>query len=60
LVLWITVTAAIVWFIVVVQPGEIAAKPIPGWASMVFLAILLVLNIVFIRDFIKSRVYKIT
>jgi len=60
LLLWITVTAAIIWFIVVVQPGAIAAKPIPGWASMVFLAILLVLNIVFIRDFIKSRVYKIT
>jgi carbon starvation protein len=60
LLLWITVTAAIIWFIVVVQPGAIAAKPIPGWASMVFLAILLVLNIVFIHDFIKSRVYKIT
>jgi carbon starvation protein len=58
LALWITVTSAIVWFIVAVQPGAIAAKPIPGWASMVFLAILLVLNIVFIRDFIKSKAYK--
>jgi carbon starvation protein len=58
LVLWVTVTSAIVWFIVVVQPGEIATKPIPGWASMVFLIILLVLNIVFIRDFFKSKAYK--
>ena len=58
LLLWVTVTAAIVWFIVAVQPGAIAEKPISGWASMVFLAILLVLNIVFIRDFIKSKAYK--
>ncbi len=58
LALWITVTCAIVWFIVAVQPGAIAAKPLTGWASMVFLAILLVLNIVFIRDFIKSKAYK--
>jgi len=58
LALWITVTCAIVWFIVVVQIGEIATKPLTGWASMVFLAILLVLNIVFIRDFIKSKAYK--
>jgi carbon starvation protein len=58
--LWFTVTAAIVWFIVAVQPGAIAAKPIPGWSSMVFLAILLVLNIVFIRDFVKSKAYRIS
>jgi carbon starvation protein len=58
LVLWVTVTAAIIWFILVVQPGEIATRPLTGWASMVFLAILLVLNIVFIRDFIKSKAYK--
>lgn len=56
--LWVTVTSAIVWFIVAVQPGAIAAKAISGWASMVFLVILLVLNIVFIRDFIKSKAYK--
>ncbi len=58
LALWITVTAAIVWFIVVVQPGAIAATPLPGWASMILLFILLVLNIVFIRDFFKSGAYK--
>jgi carbon starvation protein len=57
--LWVTVTAAILWFIVVVQPGAIAAKPVPGWTVMVILCIMLVLNFLFIWDFIKSRAYKV-
>ena len=54
--LWITVTSAIVWFMTVVMPGSIAAKPVPGWTVMIILAIMLVMNIIFIVDF--ARAYK--
>ncbi|MBW2595976.1 MAG: carbon starvation protein A [Deltaproteobacteria bacterium] len=57
--LWITVTCGIAWFIVVVQPGAIAAKPGPGWTVMVLLCVMLILNFVFIWDFIKSKAYKV-
>ncbi|MBN2844477.1 MAG: carbon starvation protein A [Deltaproteobacteria bacterium] len=57
--LWITVTAALVWFIAVVQPGAIAAKPGPGWTVMVILVIMLILNFVFIADFIRTKAYKV-
>jgi carbon starvation protein len=53
-ILWITVTSAIIWFMIVVQPGAIAAKPGPGWTVMVILVIMLILNFVFIVDFAKS------
>ncbi len=53
-ILWVTVTSAIIWFMIVVQPGAIAAKPGPGWTVMVILAIMLILNFVFIVDFVKS------
>jgi len=58
-ILWVTVTAAILWFIIVVQPGAIAAKPGPGWTVMVILCVMLILNFVFIWDFIKSKAYKV-
>ena len=54
--LWITVTSAIIWFMAVVMPGSIAAKPVPGWTVMIILAIMLVMNIIFIVDF--ARTYK--
>ncbi|MBN2177994.1 MAG: carbon starvation protein A [Deltaproteobacteria bacterium] len=57
--LWITVTAALVWFIAVVQPGAIAAKPGRGWTVMVILVIMLILNFVFIADFIRTKAYKV-
>ncbi len=57
--LWITVTCGMLWFIVVVQPGAIAAKPGPGWTVMVLLCVMLILNFVFIWDFIKSKAYKV-
>ncbi len=57
--LWITVTAAILWFVVVVQPGAIASKPVSGWTVMVILCVMLVLNFLFIWDFIKSQAYKV-
>ncbi len=58
-ILWITVTCGTAWFIIVVQPGAIAAKPGPGWTVMVLLCVMLVLNFVFIWDFIKAKAYKV-
>jgi len=58
LLLWVTVTAGLLWFILIVQPGSIAAKPVPGWTIMVILIVLFILNFVFIFDFIKSKSYK--
>jgi carbon starvation protein len=58
-ILWITMTAAILWFIIVVQPGAIAAKPGPGWTVMVILCVMLVLNFIFIWDFMKAKAYKV-
>jgi carbon starvation protein len=57
--LWITVTCAIIWFLAVVQPGAIAAKPVPGWTVTVILGIMLILNFVFFVDFIRSKAYKV-
>ena len=57
--LWVTVTAALVWFIIFVQPGAIAAKPVPGWTVMILLIVMLLLNFVFIIDFVKSKAYKV-
>lgn len=53
--LWITVTAAIVWFMIVVMPDNIAKAPGQGWATQIIMAIMLVLNILFIVDFIKMH-----
>ncbi len=58
--LWVTVTAAILWFIVFVQPGAIAAKPLSGWTVMVIVCVMLILNFLFIWEFIKSKAYKVT
>ncbi|MBE0557559.1 MAG: carbon starvation protein A, partial [Proteobacteria bacterium] len=57
--LWITVTCAIAWFVIFIQPAEIAAKPVPGWSVMIISLVLFVLNFVFIYDFIKSKAYKV-
>ncbi|WP_027370226.1 carbon starvation CstA family protein [Desulfovermiculus halophilus] len=59
-ILWVTVTAAIVWFVIMVQPGAIANKPLTGWTVMVILCIMLVLNLMFIWDFVKSKAYKVS
>jgi len=52
--LWITVTCGLVWFMAVVLPGSIAAKPVSGWTVMIIVGVLLILNMVFIVDFVKS------
>ncbi|MFW5997762.1 MAG: carbon starvation protein A, partial [Desulfovermiculus sp.] len=56
-ILWVTVTAAILWFIVYVQPGAIADKPLTGWTVMIILCVMLVLNLMFFWDFVKSKAY---
>jgi len=59
-ILWVTVTAALIWFIIVVQPGAIAAKPGPGWTVMVITVVMFLLNFVFIYDFVRTKSYKIS
>ena len=58
-ILWVTVTAAIIWFIFVVQIGAVAKDPVKGWTVLVLLVVMLALNFVFIYDFIKSKSYKV-
>lgn len=53
--LWITVTAAIIWFSVVVLPGTIAANPTTGIVVLIIEIVMLIMNIVFIIDFLKNR-----
>jgi carbon starvation protein len=53
--LWVTVTAAIIWFMIVVMPSNIAKAPGQGWTVQIIMGIMLVLNFLFIFDFIKMR-----
>ncbi|MFP4703611.1 MAG: carbon starvation protein A [Spirochaetaceae bacterium] len=53
--LWITVTAAIIWFSAVVVPGTIENDPVTGYVVLVIELIMLVLNIIFMVDFLKSQ-----
>jgi hypothetical protein len=48
------------WFILIVQPHAIAAKPVPGWTVMVILVVMFILNFLFVFDFVKSKSYKKT
>jgi hypothetical protein len=59
-ILWVTVTAALLWFIIYIQPGAIANKPFTGWTVMLILGVMLVLNLMFFWDFIKAKAYKVT
>ncbi len=53
--LWITVTAAILWFVIVVLPGTINANPVTGITVLVIEIIMLIMNFVFIIDFLKHK-----
>jgi carbon starvation protein len=53
--LWITVTAAIIWFSAVVLPGTIQANPVTGIVVLIIEIIMLIMNVVFIIDFLKSQ-----
>jgi len=54
-VLWFTVSCAIIWFMAVVMPGAIAKAAGPGWTVQIIMGIMLLLNLLFIWDFIKMR-----
>ena len=54
-ILWITVTAAIVWFSAVVLPVSIANNPATGITVLVIEVIMLIMNFVFIIDFMKTK-----
>ncbi|MFA7464752.1 MAG: carbon starvation CstA 5TM domain-containing protein, partial [Syntrophales bacterium] len=51
--LWVTVTAAIIWFMIVVMPANIAKAPGQGWTVQIIMGIMLLLNFLFIVDFVK-------
>ncbi len=53
--LWITVTAAIIWFTVMVVPDSIQSNPGTGYTILVIELIMLVMNFIFIIDFQKSK-----
>ncbi len=53
--LWITVTAAIIWFSVVVLPGTIASNPTTGIIVLIIEIVMLIMNILFIVDFLKYK-----
>ena len=53
--LWITVTAAIIWFSAVVLPGTIAGNPVTGITVLIIEIAMLILNIIFIIDFLKTK-----
>jgi len=57
LLLWITVTGAIIWFGIFVMPSTIADDPVTGIIVLAIEIIMFILNIVFITDFIKN--YKV-
>jgi carbon starvation protein len=53
--LWITVTAAIIWFSAVVLPGTIQANPTTGIVVLIIEIIMLIMNFIFIIDFLKTK-----
>jgi carbon starvation protein len=53
--LWITVTAAIIWFSAVALPSTIKANPVTGITVLIIEIAMLVLNIIFMFDFLKYR-----
>jgi len=55
LLLWVTVTAAIIWFMIVVMPANIAKSPGQGWTVQIIMGIMLILNTIFIWDFLRLR-----
>jgi carbon starvation protein len=54
-ILWFTVTCAILWFMWVPMPVTTGKTPGTGWTVQVILAIMLVINFIFIYDFAKTK-----
>ncbi|MFW5711963.1 MAG: carbon starvation protein A [Spirochaetia bacterium] len=53
--LWITVTAAIIWFSAVVLPGTIENDPTTGIIVLIIEIVMLIMNILFMVDFLKNK-----
>ncbi|HOD28337.1 MAG TPA: carbon starvation protein A [Syntrophales bacterium] len=53
-ILWVTVTAALVWFMWVPLPANIANSPVQGWTVMGISIVMLIMNFIFIVDFVKK------
>ncbi len=53
--LWVTVSAAIIWFSAAVLPGTIKANPTTGITVLVIEVVMLIMNFVFIIDFLKTK-----
>ena len=54
-ILWVTVTAAIIWFSAVILPASIAKNAATGVTLLVIEIVMLIMNVIFIIDFMKSR-----
>lgn len=54
LFLWTTVTAAIIWFSLSVLPSTIEQNPATGIVVIIIEIVMLLLNIIFIVDFVKN------
>ena len=55
MLLWITVTAAMIWYLIVAIPPTYAGDPATGTAVGIIVGIMLVINVVFIIDFFKTK-----
>jgi carbon starvation protein len=53
--LWITVTSAIIWFMVVVMPTSVQKTPGAGYTVAAIMIAMLILNFMFIWDFVRMR-----
>ena len=51
--LWITVTSAMIWYLVVVAPSAIAKNPVQGWLLSIIMAVMILLNFMLMFDFSK-------
>ncbi len=55
MLLWVTVTAAMVWYLVVIIPVTWANNPATGGTVGVITLIMLIMNFIFIYDFFKTK-----
>jgi carbon starvation protein len=55
ILLWVTVTAGMFWFLLVVLPGDIAKTPGTGWTVLVIVIVMLIMNFIFIVDFFRRK-----
>jgi len=51
LFLWVTVTAAMIWYLIVVSPGAINKNPVQGGLLTAIMVIMILLNFMLIFDF---------